>query len=141
MLLSTVCCGILFLTALTVVNNEILANAISTDGKKVAMPLEYWCYYPDLLLDTVIATCLTHQLIRCHAGQGMLEYSASKAGRYSLGKVQHPHLPAIYEHKQAALAGLRAELRDEGTRYADLVLNCIITLARAEVRWRRKRAG
>lgn len=105
------------------------------------LPTEYWCYYPDMILDLVISVTMTHQLLKSQGSQCLLEYPAEQGVNgvvvrrrsYSLGSVHHPHLPSIYKHKQNALEALGKEIQDPETQYSDLTLNIVVMLLRVEV--------
>lgn len=108
------------------------------------LPMEYWVYLPEMMIDMVISAALTTQVIRSNAGQGLLTYTAKPSDskdlkRHHLGAVNHPSLPTIYKHQRNALKSLNTELSSPQAKYNDIVLSLVITLMRSEVRalfWR-----
>lgn len=59
------------------------------------LPMEYWVYIPEMMMDMVISAALSTQVIRSNAGQGLLTYAAKTSGsenlkRHNLGAVNHP---------------------------------------------------
>lgn len=103
------------------------------------LPMEYWVYLPEMMMDMVISAALSTQVIRSNAGQGLLTYTAKTSGsedlkRHNLGAVNHPSRPTIYKHQRNTLKSLNAELSSPQAKYNDTVLSLVITLMRCEVR-------
>jgi len=103
------------------------------------LPMEYWVYLPEMMIDMVISAALTTQVIRSNAGQGLLTYIAKTNDeedlkRHHLGAVNHPSLPPIDKHQRNTLKSLNAELSSPQAKDSDTVLSLVITLMRCEVR-------
>jgi hypothetical protein len=103
------------------------------------LPMEYWVYLPEMMIDMVISAALTTQVIRSNAGQGLLTYIAKTNDeedlkRHHLGAVNHPSMPTIYKHQRNTLKSLNAELSSPQAKDSDTVLSLVITLMRCEVR-------
>lgn len=95
-------------------------------------PLELWRDMPDVMLDIVVSTALTHQVIRSQAGPAP-DSSAPGIRRHRMSSFHGPSMPVIYKHRQRTLKAVNAELSNEDTRYGDLVLWAVITLMSVEV--------
>lgn len=104
------------------------------------LPVHYWAYFPEMMLDIIISASYTYQVIRSQAGQGILTYKPREKNgsqvtlkRHHLDDVSHPSIPLIYKHQQSMLKALNAELRSPHAKYSDTVLSLVVTLMRCEV--------
>ncbi|KAJ5370419.1 Zn(2)-C6 fungal-type DNA-binding domain-containing protein [Penicillium cataractarum] len=102
------------------------------------LPVEYWAYFPEMMLNMIIGAALTTQVIRSKAGQGLLTYRDKRNAdeelkRHHLGTVSHPSMPTIYKCQRNTLKFLNAELKSPQARYSDAVLTLVISLMRCEI--------
>lgn len=115
---------------------------LDTTANPLRVPLEFWRYIPDVVLDMLVSTSLTHQLIRAKAHEvstiGMEGNSLVPIKRHRMSALQGPSVPVIYKYHQRTLMAVNQELSKTESRYGDLALGIIITLMRVEVslsRW------
>lgn len=113
---------------------------LDTGANPHRIELEYWRYFPDVIMDIIISCSLTHQVIRSHATQDNFPLTSSSAGNQSVSITKHrmvsfqnPAIATIYKHQQRTLQQLGQDLNDKELRYSGIVLATIITLMRVEV--------
>ncbi|KAJ6443479.1 extracellular membrane protein, CFEM domain-containingprotein [Purpureocillium lavendulum] len=109
---------------------------LDTATNPLRAPLEYWRYFPDVVLDIIVSASLTHQAIRSQAH--MLSRETDRNGlvpikKHRMGSFNGPSLPVIYKHYQRILKAVNQELSKTESRHGDLALGVIVTLMRIEI--------
>lgn len=95
----------------------------------------YWQYIPELLRDMVIASALTHQVLRCQSSQDSFPpaHQMININRNRMASWQNPSMATIYKHQRNVLHTMGELIVDTELRYSDIVLGVIIGLIRVEV--------
>ncbi|UNI15556.1 hypothetical protein JDV02_002081 [Purpureocillium takamizusanense] len=116
---------------------------LDTPANPLRAPLEFWRYIPDVVLDILVSTSLTHQLIRAKAHEIASSPVAAAQGndadalvpikRNRMSGLHGPSVPVIYKYHQRTLRAVNRELSKTESRYGDLALGIIITLMRVEI--------
>ncbi|KJK79907.1 hypothetical protein H634G_04146 [Metarhizium anisopliae BRIP 53293] len=134
--------NMLALSMLDYMNKHIVSDMVLFDNEvnPHRVELEYWRYFPDVIIDMVISCCLTHQVIRCHATQDSFPQTSSNVRsqlvhvtKHRISSFQNPSVGVIFKHHLRTLRQLGEDLKDQELRYSDVVLAAIITLVRVEI--------
>ncbi|KHN97437.1 uncharacterized protein MAM_04452 [Metarhizium album ARSEF 1941] len=132
----------LYLSMLEYMNKYVVSDLVlfDTGVNPHRVELQYWSYFPDVMMSMIISSCLTHQVIRCHATQDNFPLTSSNArgqlvhgAKHGVSSFQNPSVGVIYRHHQRTLRQLGEDLNDADLRYSDTVLVAVITLMRVEI--------
>ncbi|KAL3952661.1 hypothetical protein ACCO45_012604 [Purpureocillium lilacinum] len=123
----------LTLDCLDYYNNFVCPDMVllDTTANPLRVPLEFWRYIPDVVLDMLVSTSLTHQLIRAKAHEvstiGMEGNSLVPIKRHRMSALQGPSVPVIYK---VAVWGLGARYHHNAHACRDTTI-CVWRLAGA----------